>query len=41
MAEMEAKQQRAAGYSSADEVAKLVALRDSGAITPAEFEAQT
>ena len=40
MAEAEAKQQRAAGYSSADEVAKLVALRDSGAITPAEFEAQ-
>ena len=40
MAEAEAKQQRAAGYSSADEVAKLVALRDSGAITAAEFEAQ-
>jgi flagellar biosynthesis/type III secretory pathway M-ring protein FliF/YscJ len=40
MAEAQAKEQRAAGYSSADEVAKLAALRDSGAITPAEFEAQ-
>ena len=40
MAEAQAKQNRAAGYSSADEVAKLVTLRDSGAITPAEFEAQ-
>lgn len=40
MAEMQAKQDLAAGYSSADEVAKLVILRDSGAITPAEFDAQ-
>jgi len=40
MAQMKAQQDRATGYSSADEVAKLVALRDSGAITPAEFEAQ-
>jgi hypothetical protein len=40
MAQVKAQQDRATGYSSADEVAKLVALRDSGAITPAEFEAQ-
>lgn len=40
IAGMEAQQRRASGYSSADEVAKLAALRDSGAITPAEFEVQ-
>lgn len=40
MAEAKAQQDRVTGYSSADEVAKLVVLRDSGAITPAEFEAQ-
>ena len=38
--EIIAKQQLAAGYSPADEVAKLAALRDSGAITAAEFDAQ-
>jgi hypothetical protein len=31
-------QQRIEGYSAADEVAKLVKLRDSGAISPEEFE---
>ena len=35
-----AKAQIASGYSAADEVAKLAALRDSGAITPAEYDAQ-
>ena len=34
MAGMQAQQRGAFGYSSADEVAKLAALRDSGAITP-------
>ena len=29
----------AAGYSAADEIEKLGKLRDSGAITPAEFDA--
>ena len=29
----------AAGYSAADEIEKLSKLRDSGAITPAEFDA--
>ena len=32
-------QATSAGQSSADEIAKLAALRDSGAITPAEFDA--
>jgi Short C-terminal domain/Phospholipase_D-nuclease N-terminal len=35
-----AQQQVAAGYSVSDEVAKLAALRDSGAITAAEYDAQ-
>lgn len=35
-----AQAQIAAGYSAADEVAKLAALRDSGAITAAEYDAQ-
>ena len=39
-AQMKAQQDRATGYSSADELTKLAALRDSGAITPAEFDAQ-
>ena len=38
MAEMQAKQQRAAGYSAAEEIAKAQALLDSGAITQAEFD---
>jgi predicted lipid-binding transport protein (Tim44 family) len=33
------KQHRAAGYSAAEEIAKAQALKDSGAITEAEFEA--
>jgi len=33
-------QRRAAGYSAADEVAKLQQLKDSGAITQQEFDAQ-
>ena len=35
-----AQAQLASGYSPADEVAKLAALRDSGAITAAEYDAQ-
>jgi Short C-terminal domain len=35
-----AQAQIASGYSAADEVAKLAALRDSGAITAAEYDAQ-
>jgi len=38
IAEAEAKQQRAAGYSAAEEIAKAQALLDSGAITQAEFD---
>jgi type VI protein secretion system component VasK len=38
MEQMQAQQHRAAGYSSADEIAKAQALKDSGAITDAEFE---
>jgi zona occludens toxin (predicted ATPase) len=34
-----APQTAAVAASSADEIAKLAALRDSGAITPAEFDA--
>jgi hypothetical protein len=34
-----AAQPAAIGPSTADEIAKLAALRDSGAITPAEFDA--
>ena len=33
-------QRRAAGYSAADEIAKLQQLKDSGAITQQEFDAQ-
>lgn len=38
MAEMEEKQRRMAGFSAADEIAKAQQLRDSGAISDAEFE---
>jgi hypothetical protein len=38
MEQYETQQRRAAGYSSADEIAKLTALRDQGAITAEEFE---
>jgi hypothetical protein len=34
----ETQQRRAAGYSSADEIAKLTELRNSGAISAEEFE---
>jgi uncharacterized membrane protein len=37
MEEMEQKQRRAAGYSSADELAKLAELHKSGAITDEEY----
>jgi hypothetical protein len=36
--EAEAKQKRAAGYSATEEIAKAQALKDSGAITDAEFQ---
>ena len=38
MAEIQAKQQRAAGFSPAEEIAKAQALLDSGAITQVEFD---
>ena len=39
MAQVQEMQKRAAGYSSADEIAKLQGLLASGAITQAEFDA--
>jgi hypothetical protein len=39
MQEYEARQQRAAGYSAADEITKLNNLKASGAITEEEFQA--
>ena len=36
--EAEARQKRSAGYSAAEEIAKAQALKDSGAITEAEFQ---
>ena len=36
--DMQERERRLTGYSPADEVAKLVQLRDSGAITHEEFE---
>jgi hypothetical protein len=38
MEKAEEAQRRLSGYSAADEIDKLVKLRDSGAITPEEFE---
>jgi hypothetical protein len=38
IAEMEEKQRRLAGFSAADEIAKATELKNSGAITEAEFE---
>jgi len=38
MEQAEQRQKRLAGYSSADEIAKAKALKDSGAISDAEFE---
>ncbi len=35
---MQEAQRRVAGYSAADEIAKLTKLRDSGAITAEEYE---
>ena len=40
MQQAQEMQRRAAGYSAADEIAKLQGLKDSGAITQAEFDAQ-
>jgi hypothetical protein len=40
MQQVQEMQRRAAGYSAADEIAKLEALKASGAITQAEFDAQ-
>ena len=39
MEKAQVAQQPAAGYSAAEEIAKAQALKDSGAITDAEFEA--
>src|SRR3954462_15528094 len=39
MAQVQEIQRRQAGYSSADEIAKLQSLLSSGAITQAEFDA--
>ena len=38
IAEMQERERRASGYSSADEIAKLAKLRDEGAISAEEFE---
>ena len=38
MAQAEAQQKRRAGYSAADEIAKLQKLKDEGAISAEEFE---
>jgi len=38
MAELKAAQQRVAGYSAADEIAKLDALKAQGSITDAEYQ---
>ena len=38
MAQAEAQQKRMAGYSAADEIAKLQMLKDEGAISAEEFE---
>ena len=38
-AEMHERERRAAGYSAADEVAKLASLRDAGELTAEEYEA--
>ena len=35
---MQEAERRVAGYSAADEIEKLTKLRDSGAITPEEYE---
>ncbi len=39
MEQAQAQQHRAAGYSAAEEIAKAQALKDSGAVTDAEFQA--
>jgi hypothetical protein len=39
MAQVQEMQKRAAGYSSADEIAKLQQLKDSGALSQQEFDA--
>ena len=38
LSEMEEKQRRLAGYSAAEEIAKATELKNSGAITEAEFD---
>jgi hypothetical protein len=38
MTQMQEQQRRVEGYSAADEIAKLTKLRDSGEITPEQFE---
>jgi hypothetical protein len=39
IAEVQERERRASGYSSADEIAKLAKLRDEGAISAEEYEA--
>jgi len=38
LSQMQEQQRRVEGYSSADEIAKLAALRDAGTITAEEYE---
>jgi putative oligomerization/nucleic acid binding protein/phospholipase D-like protein len=38
MEEMQTRERRMAGYSAADEIAKLAQLRDAGQISPEEYE---
>jgi Phospholipase_D-nuclease N-terminal/Short C-terminal domain len=40
LVEVQERQRRTAGYSAADEVAKLAKLRDEGKITAEEYETQ-
>ncbi len=39
LAQAQEMQKRVSGYSSADEIAKLQGLKDSGALTQVEFDA--
>jgi hypothetical protein len=39
LAQVQEMQRRTAGFSAADEIAKLQGLKDSGALTQQEFDA--